>query len=91
MLHHVVLCGLLVPLQGFAVSPDDLPDIIFGSIGRTVWRDIGATAVGFRMVRIFWPALMISIAGTKRRPGELAAHVSTECTARRCRLAGLHT
>lgn len=38
-------------LQGFAVSPDDLQDIIFGSIGRTVWRDIGATAVGFRLVR----------------------------------------
>ena len=42
--------GVNIWLQGFAVSPDDLPDIIFGSIGRTVWRDIGATAVCFRMV-----------------------------------------
>ena len=49
------ICGLfrngVNVLQGFAVSPDDLPDIIFGSIGRTVWRDIGATAVCFRLVR----------------------------------------
>lgn len=44
--------GVNIWLQGFAVSPDDLPDIIFGSIGRTVWRDIGATAVCFRLVRI---------------------------------------
>ena len=36
--------------KSFAVSPDDLPDIVFASIGRTVWRDIGATAVCFRLV-----------------------------------------
>ena len=34
----------------FAVSPDDLPDQVFASIGRTVWRDIGPTALGFRTV-----------------------------------------
>lgn len=36
--------------KNFAVSPDDLPDVVFASIGRTVWRDIGATAVGFRLM-----------------------------------------
>ena len=34
----------------FAVSPDDLPDTVFASIGRVVWRDIGPTAVGFRLL-----------------------------------------
>lgn len=54
----------------FAVSPDDLPDQVFGfsikfnpqtlnpnlpdqvfaSIGRTVWRDVGPTALGFRTI-----------------------------------------
>lgn len=33
-----------------AVSPDDLPDTVFASIGRLVWRDIGATALGFRLL-----------------------------------------
>ncbi len=32
----------------FAVSPDDLPDTVFASIGRTILRDIGPTALGFR-------------------------------------------
>ena len=36
--------------KNFAVSPDELPDVVFASIGRTVWRDIGATAVGFRLM-----------------------------------------
>eukprot|EP00955_Chlamydomonas_euryale_P073307 361692-Chlamydomonas_euryale.AAC.4 len=34
----------------FAVSPDELPDAVFASIGRTIWRDIGPTAVTFRMM-----------------------------------------
>ncbi|KAL6750248.1 hypothetical protein V8C86DRAFT_2817430 [Haematococcus lacustris] len=34
----------------FAVSPDDLPDTVFASIGRTVFRDVGPTAIGFRLV-----------------------------------------
>lgn len=37
--------------KSFAVNPDDLPDIVFAAIGRTVWRDIGATTVSFRLVR----------------------------------------
>lgn len=36
--------------KAFAVSPDELPDTIFASIGRTIWRDIGATAIMFRMM-----------------------------------------
>ena len=31
-----------------AVGPEQLPDRIFAAIGRTVWQDIGPTAVGFR-------------------------------------------
>ncbi len=34
----------------FAVQPDQLPDTVFASIGRTVWRDVGPTAIVFRMV-----------------------------------------
>jgi hypothetical protein len=34
----------------FAVAPDELPDAVFASIGRTVFRDIGPTALGFRLV-----------------------------------------
>ena len=34
----------------FGVSPEDLPDTVFASIGRTVWRDIGPTAICFRML-----------------------------------------
>uniref|UniRef100_A0A7S0YGV5 Uncharacterized protein n=1 Tax=Polytomella parva TaxID=51329 RepID=A0A7S0YGV5_9CHLO len=34
----------------FAVDPETLPDTVFASIGRTVWRDIGATALGFRLL-----------------------------------------
>ena len=33
-----------------AVDPDDIPDKVFGSIGRLVWRDIGPTAIGFRLL-----------------------------------------
>lgn len=33
-----------------AVQPEDLPDTVFGSIGRLVWRDVGPIAVGFRML-----------------------------------------
>ena len=36
--------------KNFAVNPDELPDVVFGAIGRTVWRDIGATAVAFRLL-----------------------------------------
>ena len=31
-----------------AVGPEQLPDRVFAAIGRTVWQDIGATAVAFR-------------------------------------------
>jgi short-subunit dehydrogenase len=36
--------------QKMAVQPEDLPDTVFGSIGRLVWRDVGPTALGFRML-----------------------------------------
>lgn len=34
----------------FSVKPEELPDIIFGSIGKTVWRDIGGVAFSFRLL-----------------------------------------
>mmetsp|Transcript_7805 Transcript_7805/g.20776 ORF Transcript_7805/g.20776 Transcript_7805/m.20776 type:complete len:318 (+) Transcript_7805:40-993(+) len=33
----------------FAVSAEELPDTVFASIGRTVFRDVGPTGVGFRL------------------------------------------
>lgn len=33
-----------------AVDPEDLPDTIFASIGRLIWRDIGPTAIAFRLL-----------------------------------------
>lgn len=44
-----VKVGALEFFRGVAVSPEQLPDLIFGSVGRTVWRDLGPTAVGFRL------------------------------------------
>ena len=40
----------LRPLCRFNVAPDALPDLIFASIGRCVWRDIGGVAVCFRLM-----------------------------------------
>ena len=34
----------------FNVEPDALPDLIFASVGRVVWRDIGGVAVVFRLM-----------------------------------------
>jgi len=34
----------------FSVGPNELPDVIFGSVGRTVWRDIGPVALLFRLL-----------------------------------------
>lgn len=36
--------------KGVAVHPDALPPLVFGSVGKTVWRDIGSTALGFRLL-----------------------------------------
>jgi short-subunit dehydrogenase len=36
--------------MNFAVKPDALPNEIFRPIGRVVWHDIGAVAIGFRML-----------------------------------------
>lgn len=33
-----------------AVDPEDLPDTVFASIGRVVWRDVGPTAIAFRLL-----------------------------------------
>ena len=36
--------------MNFAVHPDALPNEIFRPIGRVVWYDIGAVAIGFRLL-----------------------------------------
>ena len=36
--------------KGQAVPADALPDAVFASIGRTVWRDVGPTAVLLRLL-----------------------------------------
>ena len=36
--------------KNFVVDPDTLPEKILKAVGRTVWTDIGATAMGFRMM-----------------------------------------
>lgn len=41
---------MLDMFKKFAVNPDELPDVVFAAIGRTVWQDIGATAVSFRLM-----------------------------------------
>ena len=33
-----------------AVDAESLPDAVFGSLGRTIWRDLGPDAVGFRLL-----------------------------------------
>ena len=53
----------------FSVSPDTLPDVIFGSVGHTVWRDIGGVAIFFRlMMKVvdynFMATLLANIAHT---------------------------
>ena len=42
--------GALEFFKKMAVGPDELPDVIFASIGKVIWRDIGPTAVGFRLL-----------------------------------------
>ena len=32
------------------MQADELPDAVFTAIGRTVWQDIGPTAVSMRLV-----------------------------------------
>ena len=42
--------GALNFFQRLAVDPEELPDVVFASIGRLVWRDVGPTAVAFRLL-----------------------------------------
>jgi hypothetical protein len=40
--------GMMEAFKKLAVGPDELPDIIFASVGRTIWKDVGGVALGFR-------------------------------------------
>ncbi|GBF94051.1 testosterone 17-beta-dehydrogenase [Raphidocelis subcapitata] len=42
--------GMMEAFKKLAVGPDDLPDIIFASVGRTIWKDVGGVAWGFRLL-----------------------------------------
>ena len=33
-----------------AVDAEELPDAVFGALGKTIWRDLGPDAVGFRLL-----------------------------------------
>lgn len=35
------------------MDAETLPDAIFGSLGRIIWRDLGPDAVGFRLLTKF--------------------------------------
>lgn len=41
--------GTLEFFKRLGVKPEDLPAVIFASVGRTVFRDIGPTSVLFRL------------------------------------------
>jgi short-subunit dehydrogenase len=41
---------MLDAFKKLAVGPDALPDIIFASVGRCLWKDVGPVAYGFRLV-----------------------------------------
>lgn len=42
--------GMMEAFKKLAVGPDALPDIIFASVGRTIWKDVGGVALGFRLL-----------------------------------------
>ncbi|KAF8072870.1 HSD17B12 [Scenedesmus sp. PABB004] len=42
--------GMMEAFKKLAVGPDELPDVIFASIGRTIWKDVGGVALGFRLL-----------------------------------------
>lgn len=42
--------GVLDFFRGVAVHPDALPPAVFGAVGRTAWRDVGPTALAFRLM-----------------------------------------
>lgn len=42
--------GMMEAFKKLAVGPDELPDIIFASVGRTIWKDVGGVALGFRLL-----------------------------------------
>lgn len=41
---------MMEAFRKLAVPADALPDIIFASIGRTIWKDVGPVAIGFRLL-----------------------------------------
>jgi short-subunit dehydrogenase len=59
-----------------AVDPDDLPDTVFASIGRLAWRDIGPTALGFRLLMkvLDYNLFAMLIAATAHLTGDFKKH-----------------
>lgn len=41
---------MLDAFKKLAVGPDALPDVIFASVGRCLWKDVGPVAYAFRLV-----------------------------------------
>ena len=54
------LTGYIVCWVRFSVKPDDLPDAIFASIGRSVLRDLGPVCYIFRLINKLMDANMLA-------------------------------
>lgn len=60
-----------------AVDPEELPDKVFASIGRLTWRDIGPTAIGFRLLMkiLDYNLFAMLIAATAHTTGDFKRYV----------------
>jgi short-subunit dehydrogenase len=54
--------------KGVAVSPDALPGVVFGAVGRTVWRDVGLTAFAFRIMMKVVDFNFMALAASRAAP-----------------------
>ena len=54
--------------KGQAVDPDSLPDAVFAAIGRTVWHDIGFTALAFRLMMKMVDYNLMALATSRLAP-----------------------
>lgn len=54
--------------KGQAVDPASLPDAVFRGLGRTVWHDIGITAVVFRLLMKVVDYNLMAVVTTRLAP-----------------------
>ncbi|CAD7701950.1 unnamed protein product, partial [Ostreobium quekettii] len=60
----------------FACPADAIPDKVFSAVGRTVWQDLGPTAVAFRMLTklLDFNTLASLVAVTAHTTGDFKRH-----------------